>query len=191
MRHRILDTFTGPFALIQHDDSSLATTWVTSEMTHCGWLAASRLDPRLLPDLARRLKAYFAGDADVDFDDVPTPNATCGDGDGFWAQCWDACRRISRGQTRSYTQLALAAGASASACRAAGQAMRHNPLPIIVPCHRVVSASGKLHGFAGSCDADGPQLAIKRALLSMEGVDEDGGLFSVAIANQGGRRVAV
>ena len=61
------------------------------------------------------------------------------------------------------------AGGRGSAARAAGQAMRRNRLPIIIPCHRVVSAAGRLHGFGGSCDQAGPALAVKRALLRMEG----------------------
>jgi methylated-DNA-[protein]-cysteine S-methyltransferase len=52
--------------------------------------------------------------------------------------------------------------------------MRRNPLPIIIPCHRVIASGGSLHGFAGSVDGDGRELAAKRALLEMEGalVDE-------------------
>jgi hypothetical protein len=47
--------------------------------------------------------------------------------------------------------------------------MRHNYLPIVIPCHRVIAAGGRLHGFAGSCDSDSPALGIKYALLRMEG----------------------
>jgi hypothetical protein len=47
--------------------------------------------------------------------------------------------------------------------------MRHNPLPVIVPCHRVVGSGGALHGFAGSIDAASRPLSVKRSLLEMEG----------------------
>ena len=87
-------------------------------------------------------------------------------------RCWEACRSIPRGETRSYGELATMAGGRANAARAAGQAMRRNRLPIIIPCHRVISASGGLHGFSGSCDQGGPALAVKRALLQMEGALE-------------------
>lgn len=164
MRHRILNTFTGPFALIEHSDGSLATTWINDGVRHT--LKESRIVARLLPDLSRRLKAYFAGDDSVEFDDVPTPSS--GGGGEFFRACWDACRRIPRGETRTYGELAELAGSTPAAARAAGQSMRTNRLPIIIPCHRVIASGGHLHGFAGSCDADGDELAIKRALLRME-----------------------
>ena len=58
--------------------------------------------------------------------------------------------------------------------------MRHNPLPIIVPYHRVVSADGRLHGFAGGQEPLGPELVVKRGLLALEGwpgLDTQAGLF--------------
>ena len=84
-------------------------------------------------------------------------------------RCWEACRSIPRGETRSYGELATMAGERGNAARAAGQAMRRNRLPIIIPCHRVISAAGGLHGFSGSSDQAGPALAVKRALLQIEG----------------------
>jgi hypothetical protein len=47
--------------------------------------------------------------------------------------------------------------------------MRNNPLPVIVPCHRVIASSGKLHGFGGTCDGSSRALEVKEALLRMEG----------------------
>ena len=126
-------------------------------------LGDSREDRSLLPDLSRRLSAFFKGER-VSFSDIATPEAS-----EFFARCWDACRKIKRGQTRTYAELAEMAGSTASAARAAGQAMRNNPLPIIIPCHRVIGSGGKLHGFGGSCDASGTELGIKAALLEMEG----------------------
>ena len=113
--------------------------------------------------MAARFEQYFAGEL-VDFGDVPTPT-----GSPFMRRCWEACRSIPRGETCSYGQLATMAGGQGNAARAAGQAMRRNRLPIIIPCHRVISAAGHLHGFSGSCDEGGPALAVKRALLQMEG----------------------
>ena len=161
MRHRIIDTFTGPFALIQDQDGELATSWLYPEFQVT--LAASHHDPRLLPDLARRLARYFNG-KDVDFSDVPLPS-----GAEFFQKCWEACRNIPRGKTRGYGELARAAGGDHAAARAAGQAMRRNRLPIIIPCHRVIAADGRLHGFAGTSDRESPELGIKYALLRMEG----------------------
>jgi methylated-DNA-[protein]-cysteine S-methyltransferase len=60
------------------------------------------------------------------------------------------------------------AGSGPGAARAVGQAMRTNPLPVIVPCHRIVAADGHLHGYSGSVDVAGSELAIKRSLLNLE-----------------------
>jgi methylated-DNA-[protein]-cysteine S-methyltransferase len=160
MRHRIFDTFTGPFVLFVDDDGRLGTSWLHADMQLL--LVGSREDRALLPDLSRRLKAYFAGEV-VDFSDVKIPEAS-----DFFMRCWKACRSIRRGRTCTYAELAELAGSTPGAARAAGQAMRNNPLPIIIPCHRVIGSGGKLHGFGGSCDPSGTQLGIKSALLRME-----------------------
>lgn len=157
MRHRLFDTFTGLFVLVRRDDGGVRTTWMGPEAD----LKDSVLDPRLLPDLSKRIRMYFDGE-DVDFGDVELPEAG-----EFHRRCWKACRRIPRGQTISYAELARRAG-SAAAARAAGQAMRKNPLPIITPCHRVIATSGRLHGFGGSCDSSCPMLGVKKRLLEME-----------------------
>lgn len=73
-----------------------------------------------------------------------------------------ACRRIGWGQTRSYAELAAAAGSSGAA-RAVGQVMASNRTPLIVPCHRVVASGGRLGGYSA------PQgLSLKRRLLALE-----------------------
>jgi len=109
--------------------------------------------------LRRRVRAWLAGTPDG-FEDVPLPSGT-----PFQRACWRACRRIPPGEVRTYAWLAAAAG-SPRAARAAGQAMRRNPCPIVVPCHRVVGASGRLGGYGGS---EGQNAAeIKRALQRNE-----------------------
>ena len=160
LRYRILDGFTGPFAVVEDVAGNITTGWLTQRREE---LSGAREDPSMAARLVARLEAYFAG-KHVDFDDVPLPP-----GREFHRLCWNACRRIPRGETRSYADLAEMAGGSRGAARAAGQAMRHNPIPIVVPCHRVIAASGKLHGFSGSQDAEGSELSIKRALLELEG----------------------
>ena len=139
----------------------MALTWAKPAPGSKGWPGEE--DPSLLPDLVDRLMRCLNGQA-VDFFDVPTPP-----GAPFQRRCWEACRTIPRGETRSYAELAILAGAAASSARPAGQAMRNNPLPIIVPCHRVIASSGRLHGFGGSCDGNSPELALKRRLLALEG----------------------
>lgn len=88
------------------------------------------------------------------------------DGSPFHRKCWEACRTIPRGETRTYAWLAAAAG-SPKAIRAAGQAMRRNPLPIVVPCHRVVATTG-IGGFAGDAAPDCERVSLKVQLLALE-----------------------
>ncbi len=105
--------------------------------------------------LAARLKAYAAGEL-VTFDDVPLTIR----GTTFQLAVWRATRAIPRGQTRTYGQLAAQIG-HPDAARAVGAAEGANPVPIVVPCHRVVGAGGALTGFGGG-------LALKRRLLDLE-----------------------
>jgi methylated-DNA-[protein]-cysteine S-methyltransferase len=162
IEHRLVSTPSGLMAIIAEPDGDrLALRWVVGPRDPA--LAGSLERSDLLPDLADRLGRYFAGE-NVAFDDVPTPS-----GPPFFRRCWDACRRIPRGETRSYSELAAMAGGGRAAARAAGQAMRRNPLPIVVPCHRVRGAAGDLVGFAGSRAKDGPELSRKQYLLALEG----------------------
>lgn len=161
MRFRLLDTATGPFAIMTGDGERLMTVWVTGRDDP--QFADAVEDRSLQPDLAERLRRYFTGEA-VDFSDVPTP-----EGPDFHRRCWSACRTIARGRTRSYGELAEMAGGGAGAARAAGQAMRRNRLPVIVPCHRVLAAGRRIGGFAGSTDSAGRLIAVKRRLLEIEG----------------------
>lgn len=115
------------------------------------------------PDLAKvalAIQAFFARNPRP-ARSIPTPA-----GSPFHVRCWDACRSIPRGQTRTYAWLAAEAG-SPRAIRAAGQAMRRNPLPIIVPCHRVVAASG-VGGFAGAAEPGCTRVTLKQRLLELE-----------------------
>ncbi|MBT8486335.1 MAG: methylated-DNA--[protein]-cysteine S-methyltransferase [Phycisphaerae bacterium] len=113
-------------------------------------------------ELAGRIIAYFGG-APMDFNDVPTPG-----GPPFFRRCWEACRRIPPGETRTYAELAAMAGGGNAAARAAGQAMRNNRLPVIIPCHRVRGAGGRLGGFAGEDDPGSVAVDRKRWLLDHE-----------------------
>ncbi len=112
--------------------------------------------------LARRarmlLERYFAGQR-VSFLDLPFDDSRAS---LFQRRVWRLTRAIPYGSVRTYQELAHAAGRS-NAARAVGQCMAQNPLPIIVPCHRVVGCNGQLRGFGGG-------LPMKRALLEMEGV---------------------
>lgn len=94
--------------------------------------------------------------------DLGLPVAPCGT--PFQKRVWQAMLCIPRGQTRTYGELARELGSSA---RAVGGACGANPIALVIPCHRVVSASG-LGGFSG--ETDGEWIAVKRWLLDHEGV---------------------
>lgn len=108
------------------------------------------------PELQEKLLAYLAGKR-MDFSDVSLdlPHRP-----PFRRLVWDACARIPYGETRTYAGLAAEVG-SPRAFRAVGGAMASNPIPIIVPCHRVVGSNGSLTGFGGG-------LEQKKRLLEME-----------------------
>lgn len=161
MRYRVIANPFRRFVLIEETEGVLRTTW-PDEAT---WrrLRVGDEDRSLRPDLTRRLEAYFQGEP-VDFSDLSTPS-----GPDFHRRCWEACRSIPRGEVRSYRQLVEMAGGESGASRAAGQAMRRNRLPIIIPCHRVISASGGMHGFSGSSDLEGEFIQLKQRLLELEG----------------------
>lgn len=158
-RHRVIPSGWGAFLLIRDGDGTIRTGWAGfgSERSEVG-----RPDPRLLPDLAARLRAYFEG-SPVRFEDVPIAAGT-----PFQRSCWRAARSIPRGRSHTYAELAAAAG-SPRAFRAAGQAMRRNPQPIITPCHRIVGSAGGLGGFAGATAGDSEAIRTKRRLLALEG----------------------
>tara|TARA_B100001013_G_C24610463_1_gene442930 strand:- start:1167 stop:1679 length:513 start_codon:yes stop_codon:yes gene_type:complete len=106
-------------------------------------------------DLEKRLGNYFAGKSfdlpDIlDLEEAPP----------FFKVAWEKCRTIPLGETRSYSWLAIQAS-SVKALRAAGQAMAKNPLPIIVPCHRVIGKNGSLTGFAGT-------IGLKQKMLDLD-----------------------
>jgi len=80
-------------------------------------------------------------------------------------EVWEAMQRIPAGETRSYGEIATMLRSSA---RAVGGACGANPIPLVVPCHRIVASGGKIGGFMGARD-DGFELGIKRWLLAHEG----------------------
>ncbi len=108
------------------------------------------------------LAGYLAGqplplELPVDLSGVPA----------FSRRVLDACRAIPFGATRTYAQLAAELG-SPRAARAVGQALARNPVPVIIPCHRVIGSSGALTGFLGG-------LAWKQALLAHERIVSSSG----------------
>lgn len=112
------------------------------------------------PSLVSALRRYAAGEA-VEFSAF---EVDLGERTAFEQRVLQSCRKIRRGETRSYAELARSAGRPGAA-RAVGQVMAKNRTPLVVPCHRVVAAGGALGGFSGP---KGPRL--KERLLALEGV---------------------
>lgn len=115
-------------------------------------------DHPLLQTAAMQLDEYFRGQR-RHFELPLTPQGTA-----FQQRVWQALRAIPYGQTRSYAQLAEAID-QPSATRAVGAANGRNPLPIVIPCHRVIGADGTLTGFAGGLSAKMFLLRLEGALL--------------------------
>ena len=103
----------------------------------------------------RQLVAYFAGEL-TEFDLPLAPEGT-----PFQLSVWQALRRIPYGKTVSYGAIAESIGRP-SASRAVGAANGANPLPIVVPCHRVIGSTGKLTGFGGGLDTKAALLALEQ-----------------------------
>lgn len=143
-----------------------------------GWmeLEPPRVDLSPAPaawSLATRLARHFAGEFDA-FEDLPLP-----DGPEFFRACWSTLRTSRPGERWTYRELAARAGRPA-AVRAAGAAMRRNPLPILIPCHRIVASDGSLGGYAGGWGPEGRGGSIKRFLLGLEAAHaEKGATFEV------------
>lgn len=108
----------------------------------------------LLKEAIKQLNEYFDGKRSS-FDLPMEPKGT-----EFQNKVWNALKEIPCGETRSYGEIARIIG-NEKASRAVGMANNKNPIPIIVPCHRVIGANGKLVGYAGGLD-------IKEKLLDLE-----------------------
>lgn len=112
--------------------------------------------PELFREAAAQLGAFFRGERTA-FDLKLNPRGT-----PFQTKVWNLLREIPRGETITYGELARRSG-NPKAARAVGTANGKNPIPIIIPCHRVIGSSGKLTGYAGGLEA-------KRKLLELESV---------------------
>jgi len=120
---------------------------------------AASYDRRLFGELQAGIKAYFEGVC-VDFAKIPVLL----DGSGeFGKAVLTACRKVQYGQTISYGKLAALAG-KAKAGRAVGNILAKNPVPLIIPCHRVIRKDGQIGGFSA---AGGH--GLKKRMLKLEG----------------------
>jgi methylated-DNA-[protein]-cysteine S-methyltransferase len=111
-------------------------------------------------DLVVRIKAYAAGE-EVDFSDVPVDLSGV---DDFQLAIYDAARKLRFGETTTYGELAKRAG-KAGLPRETGAALGANPVPLVIPCHRILAAGGKIGGFSAPGGS-----ASKEKMLALEGV---------------------
>lgn len=109
----------------------------------------------LLREAVGQLRAYFDGEL-KEFDLPLDPHGTA-----FQLAVWDQLRAIGYGETASYGEIARRLGMTPAASRAVGLANGRNPIPIVIPCHRVVGADGSLTGYAGGVER-------KQTLLDLE-----------------------
>jgi methylated-DNA-[protein]-cysteine S-methyltransferase len=107
------------------------------------------------------VRKYFAGEK-IDFSDL---DLDLNDQESFFKQVYAAARRVRWGQTTTYGALAKELGAGPEAARDVGQAMAKNPVALIIPCHRVLAAGGKVGGFSAPGGS-----ASKIRMLELEGV---------------------
>lgn len=142
-----LESPLGRLSLFEEDERLTALDWGAKRST--GEPSALLLRAR------RQLEAYFAGKL-TEFDLPLAPR-----GSPFELEVWRLMQEIPYGETRSYGDLASELRA---APRAVGQACGRNPLPILIPCHRVLAAGGALGGYSGGRGVD-----TKRRLLILEG----------------------
>ncbi len=162
MHFAIINTEWGAFGVVARDHRLVATYLPMPESKLRRAIARDHPEAveskGLLPVFRRQVVDYFSGNrvrfsVSLDLDDMPP----------FRAEVLRQCRKTPYGQTASYGDLAGAAG-NPGAARAVGSAMAHNPLPLVVPCHRVLRSDGTIGGFSS------PEgVSQKRRLLELEG----------------------
>ena len=142
---RTVDSPLGPLTLVSEDGALTALRWGQ---------AAREDESNLLSQAAAQLAAYFTGDLRT-FDLPVAPDGTAHD-----RRVWRAMQDIPPGKTRTYGDIARAIGSGA---QAVGNACGRNPIPIVIPCHRIVAANGAIGGYSGQGGAE-----TKRFLLRLE-----------------------
>jgi methylated-DNA-[protein]-cysteine S-methyltransferase len=149
MATAILDSPIGPLGLVASDTGLRAVLFDGHRVRREG-------QSPILDETARQLDAYF--DGELETFELPLELH----GTDFQRRCWLALTSIPIGHTVSYGEQARRLGLGPDAARAVGAANGRNPIPIVLPCHRVIGADGSLTGFGGG-------LHVKRFLLEHEG----------------------
>jgi methylated-DNA-[protein]-cysteine S-methyltransferase len=142
--------------LLAADDSGLRNITFEPSAPRDHW----REDPTPLRETIRQLRAWFAGEL-RDFDLALAP-----EGPAFHQRVWRELCNIPYGETMSYGELARRIG-SPNASRAVGRANGANPIPIVIPCHRVIGSNGKLTGYGGGLPRKEFLLALERRQMPL------------------------
>jgi methylated-DNA-[protein]-cysteine S-methyltransferase len=156
LHSKTIDSPVGKLKLAASEKGLVAILWENDapQRVRLNGLVESKTNP-VLAETERQLSEYFSGRRrkfTVPLDLRGTP---------FQRNVWEALLAIPFGETRSYGELARQLGNS-QAARAVGAATGRNPVSIVVPCHRLIGASGKLTGFAGGLDAKMRLLALEQ-----------------------------
>ena len=168
----LLDSGIGPVGLawsdlglthLQLPERSRAAT--EARLRRSAGPAARKAVPARIEPIVEALRDYFAGRR-VSFAAMPLDLSEVSD---FQRLVYDAARAVDWGRTATYGEIARGIGAPGAA-RGVGQALGRNPLPIVVPCHRILASGGKIGGFSAYGGGD-----AKVRLLALEGVHLDGG----------------
>ena len=146
----------GDLRIVERNGSSVALEFSPFRPPSDGRPLGARDDDNpLLKETVRQLTAYF----DRDLKEFDLPLAP--DGTEFQQKVWHELLGIAYGETASYGQIAHRLGHTNAASRAVGLANGRNPIPIVIPCHRVIGANGTLTGYAGGMER-------KQTLLELE-----------------------
>jgi methylated-DNA-[protein]-cysteine S-methyltransferase len=162
--YTVIDSPVGPITLVG-TETGLSGLYLTDEHFPAGEVAGAERDDDAFADVVAELEAYFAGTL-TEFTVPLAPRGT-----PFQQQVWAALREVPYGETTSYGELAQRLGRP-TAARAVGHANGHNPISIIVPCHRVIGAAGALTGYAWG-------LPRKRFLLDLERARRERGALTL------------
>ena len=149
--HYTYETVLGSVTFVEEDGALLAIS------THCSYEGICQETP-LIKEAYRQLSEYLKGER-KGFDLPLLIKGTT-----FQQQVWKALLEIPYGETRSYKQIAVAIG-NPKAVRAVGMANNRNPLLIVVPCHRVIGANGKLVGYGAGIEKKEFLLRLEKSLL--------------------------
>lgn len=152
----IVDSPVGPLRVVAHGDAITAIDFSPFRPAPDGRPIGARDDDHpLLRRAADQLRSYFAREL-TDFDLPLAPAGT-----PWQLAVWEQLSKIGYGETASYGEIAARLGKSNAASRAVGLANGRNPIPIVIPCHRVIGANGLLTGYGGGVDR-------KQILLDLE-----------------------